>query len=59
MLGIEDPAIYIGYLATIISAIVCIIYGAIYWNKGKETDLEEIQEDIEWEEKDEEIKSEI
>lgn len=59
MLGIDDPAIYLGYLAAIFSLIACIIYGIIYWNKGMEQDEEEIEKDLEWENKDEQIQSEI
>lgn len=59
MLGINDPAIYLGYLAAIISLIACIIYGILYWNKGMEDDEKEIEKDLEWENKDEQIQSEI
>ncbi len=59
MLGINDPAIYLGYLAAIISLIACIIYGIMYWNKGMENSEEEIKKDLDWENKDEQIKSEI
>jgi len=59
MFGIEDPVIYIGYLLTVLSLILCVVYGAINWNNGE--DLEETELDIDalWEEKEEEIKSQI
>lgn len=59
MLGIEDPGIYLGYILTILSLIACIVYGILNWNKGMETDSEELQKDLDWEEKDEQLKSEI
>lgn len=59
MLGIEDPGIYLGYILTIAGLIACVVYGAINWNKGKESDIEEIQKDLNWEEKDDKLKSEI
>ena len=59
MLGINDPAIYLGYLLAIISLIACIVYGIMNWNKGMEDDLPEIEKDLKWEDKDEQIKNEI
>ena len=58
MFGINDPAIYLGYLAAIISLIACIVYGVINWNKGMEDDLTEIEKDLEWEGKEERLKNE-
>lgn len=59
MFGIEDPVIYIGYLLTILSLILCIVYGAINWNKGEEPREAELEIDAQWEEKEEEIQSQI
>ena len=59
MLGINDPAIYLGYLMAILSLIACIVYGAVYWNKGMERDADEIEKDLVWEDKDEQMKDEI
>ena len=59
MLGIEDPGIYLGYLFAIIGLLACVIYGILNWNKGMETSTEEIQKDLDWEEKDEKIHKEI
>lgn len=59
MLGIEDPGIYLGYLFAILGLIACVVYGALNWNKGRETDIEEIQKDLDWESKDEQTKTEI
>lgn len=59
MLGIEDPGIYMGYIFAIFGLIACVVYGIMNWNKGKETDIEEIEKDLEWESKDEQSKTEI
>lgn len=59
MLGIDDPGIYMGYILAILGLIACVVYGIINWNKGMETDIEEIEKDLEWEEKDEQSKSEL
>jgi len=58
MLGIDDPGIYLGYLFSILGLVACVVYGIIYWNKGMETSTEEIQKDLDWEEKDDEINKE-
>lgn len=36
MLGIDDPYIWLGYLASILSALGCLVYGAYYWKSGDE-----------------------
>jgi hypothetical protein len=59
MLGIDDPGIYMGYIFAILGLIACIVYGVMNWNKGMETEIDEIQKDLEWEEKDEQTKSEL
>lgn len=33
VLGIEDPWIWGVYVLLILSTILCVIYGAIYWNR--------------------------
>jgi hypothetical protein len=40
MLGIDDPQIWIAYVLCFLSAVGCIIYGALKWNEG--TDDEEV-----------------
>ena len=59
MLGIDDPGIYMGYILAILGLIACVVYGILNWNKGMETDIEEIEKDLEWEEKDEQTKGEL
>ena len=34
ILGIEDPWIWGVYLGIIFSALLCIVYGIVNWNKG-------------------------
>lgn len=36
MFGIQDPGVWLAYLLCILSAVFCIIYGIINWNKGDE-----------------------
>ncbi len=37
MLGIEDPQVWGAYLLCIASAMFCVVYGLLNWNKGDET----------------------
>ncbi len=59
MFGIEDPVIYIGYLLTVLSLLLCVIYGAINWNKGDDPKESALETDVKWVEKEEEIQSQI
>jgi hypothetical protein len=36
VLGIDDPYIWLGYLASILSALGCLVYGAYHWRGGDE-----------------------
>ena len=45
MFGINDPWIYGAYLACIVSAAICVIYGLYCWNRGEEIVK---PEDITW-----------
>jgi hypothetical protein len=53
MLGIEDPVILAAYLLCVASTALCVVYGALNWNKGDES-LQ--KEDLDWAE---EEKSEV
>lgn len=33
VMGIEDPWIWSVYVLIILSALLCIVYGLVYWNK--------------------------
>ncbi|WP_413466121.1 symporter small accessory protein [Fictibacillus halophilus] len=36
MLGMEDGVITFVWIATVVSAVGCAIFGAVMWNKGGE-----------------------
>lgn len=40
MLGFTNGSTDWGYMLSILVAILCIIYGLIYWNKGTENEKE-------------------
>jgi len=55
MLGIDDPWIWGVYLLCILSALLCLIYGIVNWNRGGELEALEIKEEAAWETSEEEM----
>jgi len=52
MLGIPDLSISLAYILCIASALLCLIYGIVMWNKGGgEDEAAEIEEEVKWQEK--------
>lgn len=47
MLGLEGIAVPLGFILTIFSALLCIAYGVINWNKGALSE-EEIAQEQAW-----------
>jgi len=45
VLGIEDGWVVLAYVLCILSSLLCVVYGALNWNKGEEP-LK--QEDVAW-----------
>ncbi len=45
VLGIESPGVWLAYLLSLISAVACVVYGIVNWNKGEEPMK---TEDVEW-----------
>ena len=56
MLGIEDKWVSLSYLLCLLSALLCVIYGALTWNKGVE---EPGQEDIKWAAEEKKVEEEL
>lgn len=56
MLGISDFAIGSAYLLCIASALLCLGYGIFNWNKGQEAEVDEITEELRWEQTEQRIK---
>ena len=55
MLGIDDHWIWGVYLLCILSALLCLIYGIINWNREGELEAVEIRETAAWEDSEEEM----
>jgi len=50
MLGITDPWIITAYVLCILSALACVVYGLMNWNKGGGNETSQIEEEVQWEE---------
>jgi len=59
VLGIPDFWIWSAYLLCILSALLCIGYGIVNWNRGSDSETGQIEEEKSWEEKDPELKEEL
>ena len=51
MLGIPDLSISLAYILCIASALLCLVYGIIMWNKGGDNEEAEIEEEAIWQKK--------
>mgnify|MGYP001821349589 CR=1 FL=1 len=51
MLGIPDLSISLAYILCIASALLCLVYGLVMWNKGGGNEEAEIEEEAKWQEK--------
>ena len=49
MLGLQDNSIFIAYMLSILSALGCIVYGLLNWNKGGNKEPEQTKEEQNWE----------
>jgi hypothetical protein len=56
MLGIEDKFVALAYVLCIASALLCLIYGIVNWNKGDDTVNDE---DVRWIKEEEKIEEEL
>ena len=46
VLGINDPWIWSIYILIILSALLCVVYGALNWNKGDNTEEDFLDDDV-------------
>lgn len=48
MLGLGDISVFAAYILCILSALLCVVYGIVNWNKGGEVSSEIAAEEIRW-----------
>ena len=56
MLGIEDTYVWLAYVLCLASAVLCVLYGLINWNRGEETLKDE---DVHWVEEEKKVEEEL
>lgn len=55
MLGLTDPGVALAYGLCLLSAVLCVGYGTIYWNRGGNEEPPPSPDDLKWEKDEEEI----
>lgn len=45
MLGIDDPWVWLAYILSAASAVLCAVYGLVNWNRGDDSVA---KEDVVW-----------
>ncbi len=58
MLGLEGIAVPFGFVLTILSTLLCVIYGVKNWNKGYVTE-EEMQQENVWKAEESRVKENL
>ena len=58
MLGLEGVAVPLGFILTILSALLCIVYGLLNWNKGYVTE-EELKQEEAWKQTEAHVKKSL
>ncbi len=58
MLGLEGVMVPLGFVLTILSTVLCIVYGIKNWNKGYVTEQEMEQEHV-WKAEESKVKSNL
>ena len=59
MLGLGDIWVFLIFLLTFLSTILCIVYGIIYWNKNGEVSPIETAEERKWDKEEKEIEDKL
>ena len=59
MFGFEGTGVLLAYILTILSAILCVVYGMMNWNKSGENEGKEVAEEVKWEKKDSKVKNKL
>jgi len=47
--GLEGAGVVIAYVGSVLSSLLCVVYGILNWNRPAANEAREIQEEIKWE----------
>ncbi len=59
VLGIPDFWIWSAFLLCIGSAVACVVYGIVNWNKGSDDESKQINEEVRWEVTEKEVEANL
>lgn len=59
MLGLGDFWVSLVFILTILSSLLCVVYGAIYWNRDGEPTKLELEEEERWEKDERDIEDKL
>ena len=59
MFGLGDIWVSLAFVLSILSVAVCVIYGVINWNKGQDSEMQQINEEIKWQAEDGKFKDDF
>lgn len=59
VLGIPDFWIWSAYLLSVLSAVACVLYGVINWNKGAEVEASQVSEEVQWAVEEEKVEEKL
>ncbi len=59
VLGIPDFWIWSAFILCIGSTLLCVIYGAINWNKGGTDESKQIAEEEQWDKQEKEVEAKL
>ncbi len=48
MFGLGDIWVSFAFGLSVVSVIICVIYGLVNWNKGHDDEMQQIKEEITW-----------
>ncbi len=59
MFGLGDFSVSSVFILLILSTLLCVVYGAVNWNKGGEDDAALIEEEKAWDKEEKEIEENL
>ena len=59
MLGLGDFSVFAAYVLCVLSAVLCVVYGVVNWNKGGDVSAEVAAEEARWDIEEKKIDEEL
>ncbi len=59
VLGLGDFSVFAAYVLCILAAILCVVYGVLNWNKGRDVSPEVVEEEARWDAEEKKIDDDL